>query len=192
MKTNKDITILIDIDDTSNDLCERWCKYLNNKYGTKVKYTDMIEWDVTKVFPTLTKKQVYGPLYLQSFWATVGPRPYARRYIKKLVDEGYNVYFCTATDYRNVKAKYETLIKKYFPFMSWDKVIVTSNKQMLKADFLVDDGVHNLENGDYYKILMSAPHNLSYNAKKNNMYRVDDWKETYELITSLAQKIKAS
>lgn len=53
---------------------------------------------------------------------------------------------------------------------------------MINADVLVDDGVHNLENGNYIKILVSASHNASYDAKVNGMYRVNNWEEIYKLI----------
>lgn len=53
---------------------------------------------------------------------------------------------------------------------------------MIKADYLIDDGVHNLENGNFIKILMSAPHNRTYDAESNGMIRVNNWKEIYEII----------
>lgn len=109
----------------------------------------------------------------------------AVEYVKKLIDEGYDVYLCTTTDYRNVRPKFENVIQKHFPYINWNQVIIASRKQMINADVLVDDGVHNLENGNYIKILVSAPHNASYDAKGNGMYRVDNWEEIYELIHSL-------
>lgn len=114
------------------------------------------------------------------------PKPGAAEYVKKLIDDGFKVYLCTSTDYRNVKPKYEAVIARYFPFIGWKKVIVAHEKQMIKADFMVDDGPHNLEGGDYVKILMSAPHNQKYNAEENGMYRVNNWEDIYKLIKRMA------
>lgn len=175
-------TILIDIDDTIENLCETWVSWLNKQYGTSVKYDEITEWDMSKFFPNLTKEQVFEPLHNPKLWDYVQPKHGAVEYVKKLIDEGYNVYLCTSTDYRNVRPKYEGVIQKYFPYIKWSQVIIASHKQMIKADFLIDDGVHNLENGDYIKILMTAPHNKDYDAEGNGMYRADNWKNVYKII----------
>ena len=49
----KALTVLIDMDDTLEDLCSEWVKYLNNKHGTSVKHSDITDWDMTKAFPSL-------------------------------------------------------------------------------------------------------------------------------------------
>ena len=61
--TFSNITVLIDIDDTIENLCEEWCNYLNRKYGTMVTYKDVTKWDMRKSFPNLTKEQVFEPLH---------------------------------------------------------------------------------------------------------------------------------
>lgn len=175
-------TILIDIDDTIENLCETWVDWLNKQYGTSVKYNEITKWDISKFFSNLTKEQVFEPLYNPKLWDYVQPKPGAVEYVKKLIDEGYNVYLCTSTDYRNVRPKYEGVIQKYFPYIKWSQVIIASHKQMIKADFLIDDGIHNLENGDYIKILMTAPHNKDYDAEGNGMYRADNWENVYKII----------
>ena len=54
---------------------------------------------------------------------------------------------------------------KYCPCLTWHQVIITSKKKLIRADVLIDDGVHNLEGGPYVKTLMTAPHNRNYNAE---------------------------
>ena len=184
-----DITILIDIDDTIECLGEAWISWLNQKYGTSVLWNDITDWNVNKFFPLLTKEQVYEPLNEPDFWKNVKPKQGAVEYVKKLQDDGFKIYLCTSTDYRNIKPKYEEVIQKYFPYIEWKQIIVTSNKQMIEADFLVDDGVHNLKGGKFVKILMDAPHNRNFNAEENDMFRVKDWETTYSLIKTLSYHI---
>lgn len=188
--TFSNITVLIDIDDTIEDLLAAWCKCLNDLYGLNVKPDEITEWDMSKFFPNLTKEQVFEPLHNEEFWDLIKPKDGAVEYLKKLIDDGFKVYLCTSTDYRNVKVKFEKVIQKYFPYISWKQVIVTDKKQLINADFLVDDGVHNLEGGNYEKILMSAPHNQSYDAEANNMFRADTWETVYSLIKTLSGRIK--
>ena len=179
------MVILSDIDDVLQNFVPCWIKVLNEKHHTDVKLEDIVDWDIARFFPSLTREEVFWPIHQDFFLDLLSPNPGAPEYVKRLIDDGHEVYLVTATDYRNIRAKFEHFVQKYFPFISWNQVIVTSNKQMLKGDVLVDDAVHNLENGDYQKILFSAPHNKNYDAEAHGMIRADNWKEVYYIISKL-------
>lgn len=178
----KKYTILIDVDDTIENLVEEWCKYLNEKYGTSVSHNDISDWDIRQFFPDLTPDQVYEPLHTEDIWYRLSPKDEAVEYVKRLIEDGHDIYLCTSTNYRNVKSKYEGVVQRLFPYIDWERVIVTYNKQMLKADFLIDDYINNLVGGDYKKILMDAPHNRSIDLKGTDIFRAKNWKEIYEYI----------
>lgn len=182
MKMNKKLTILIDMDDTIENLLECWVSELNRTYGTNVKYDEVFAWDMTEVFPTLTKTEIYAPLHNSNFWSKIQPLPGSVDYVKRLIDDGHNVYIVTTSHYTDIKNKIENVLTKHFPFISWKNVIIASNKQLINGDILIDDGVHNLEGGEYIKFLMDAPHNRSYDAEKNGMLRVYNWEEIYKII----------
>ena len=179
---NSDITILIDIDDVLNNLCDAWIKWLNNKHKTKIKPEDVTTWDLKSVYPELNAKQIYEPFSSDQFWKTVTPRFDAIKYVNQLYSEGYNIYLCSSTYYKNIVPKFEYIIQKYFPYIDWNHVIIASNKKMIKADILIDDGIHNLEGGSYTKILMTAPHNKNFDTVSHNMYRADTWEQAYDII----------
>lgn len=178
--------ILVDMDDTIEELLPAWCRWLNKYYGTNVSPDNVTDWEVAKFFPELTIEQVFSPLIdNSSFWKTVKPKPGAVKYLKKLATEGNEIYIVTASHYKNIAPKYEYIIEKYFPFIHWNHFIITCNKQLINGDVLIDDGPHNLENGSYNKILFTAPHNKSYDTYKNNMYRADCWKDVYNIVHEL-------
>lgn len=181
------MTILIDIDDVLNNLLECWLKCLNTKYQYNVKPEEVIDWNIRKFFPTLTSEQIFEPLNDIEFWKTVTPKKDAPKYLKQLFDEKNNIYLCTSTYYKNIQSKFEYFIKKYYPFIEWDKVIVAHNKQMINADILIDDGIHNLVGGNYTKILFAAPHNkgLDREIKKYGIIKVESWKEIYDIIKNI-------
>lgn len=181
------MTILVDMDDTIEYLLEAWCNYLNKKHGTKVSQHDITEWNVCAFFPELTKEEVFEPLLDEEFWKTVRPRQDAIEYLKRLEDDGDEVYILTATDYRTIKPKFDYVIRRYFPWISWDNVIIASKKQMVAGDVLVDDGIHNLEGGHYTKILMNAPHNRSLHTNEN-VERAESWKDVYNIIQKIKQE----
>ena len=61
--------------------------------------------------------------------------------------------------------------------------------KLQRGDVLIDDGIHNLEGGDYMKILFSAPHNRNYDAEKNGMIRVRTWDEIVRIIDGMDQPL---
>lgn len=186
---NKKVVVLIDLNDTMTHLVRAWCRYLNKMYGTSVSEDDILGWKISNYFPELTEDQVFEPLYKDSFWWDVEPMVDAPKYIKLLMDEGFDVYVCTASLFATIKSKFECVLGRYFPFISWNQVIVAKNKQLVNGDILIDDGVHNLEGGAYKKILMTAPHNRGYDAESNGMTRVQTWEEAYIAVHNYADKI---
>lgn len=180
----KNLTILVDMDDTIENLSEAWIAFLNNRYGTSVKPKDITEWDMQKAFPTLQGKDIYGALKEKALWEMVKPLPGAVKYLKKLIDDGNQVFIVTASHPDTVSAKMNTVLFKYFPFIPHENVIITSSKQLIMGDFLVDDAPHNM-GGQYKGLLFTANHNRAVSDDELlnvNAVRVDNWKEAYGLI----------
>lgn len=183
----KQLTILVDMDDTIELLMDAWLKWLNSKFHRNVQLADVTNWDVSLAFPGLTHEQVYDILLEDDFWDTVQPMPGAPEALKSFQDQGHTIYIVTVNPYQTVRAKMEKVLFRYFPFLDWQHVIITSNKTMLKADVLIDDGVHNLENGDYAKILVDGPYNHDYNAESAGMKRVYNWGEIVAEVNRIAE-----
>lgn len=185
----KQLTILVDFDQTLNNLNEAWVAYLNERHGTAVKTDDIKCWDITKAFPTLTPYEIFKPLLEEALWERVTPLPKAYDNICKLKNDGHKVYVVTTSNPVTVPIKLQKVLFKYFPFFTYNDVIITSHKQLIIGDVLVDDAPHNLE-GDttYAKILISAPHNRSFDEKTIDATRAEDWDEIYELINNLAKE----
>ena len=176
------MTILVDMDDTIEQLLLAWVKRCNEKYGYNVAYDDITDWNVTKAYPGLTREQVYGITYETGFWGSIEPVPGAAEALHRLMEKGHEIFIVTATEYEHLYEKMHDLLFRYFPFLTWDHVIITSCKQMIRGDVLIDDGPHNLIGGGYKKILFDAPHNRTFDAEKNGMIRVYNWEEIEQVI----------
>lgn len=182
------LTILVDMDDTIEYLLKEWVEWLNARHGLNVSVDDVRCWNIAEAFPELTAEQVYDPLYYHELWMRVKPMPDAQEVLKKLIEDGHEVYITTSSNYSTIATKITWVLFRYFPYICWDHVIVAAKKQMIRGDVMVDDGPHNLEGGDYEKLLMNAPHNRDYDEKSHGMTRVFNWSEIYDEICAIADR----
>lgn len=177
--------ILVDMDDTIERLLEELVRRTNRKYHQQVAVDDVTDWDMAPAFEGVTKRQILDRMHEPGFWKSVEPVPGAAEALKHFMDEGHEVYIVTATEMEHVTDKMRDLLFRCFPFLSWDQVIITSHKQMVRGDVLIDDGIHNLEGGAYRKILFTAPYNRHYDAEANHMIRVSGWDEIIRIIDGM-------
>lgn len=187
------LTILVDMDNCIENLSVAWVGYLNDRYGTDVPLSNVTSWDISKAFPSLSKEQVYGVLQEKALWERVKPLPGAAKYLKRIMDDGNDVFIVTASHPDTVGVKMNTVLFKYFPFIPYENIIVSRKKQMISGDILIDDGIHNL-GGNYMGMLFTANHNKSVTDEelmKLNAVRVDNWKEVYELVHGYQRNHKA-
>ena len=182
------MTILVDMDDVLEMLVAGWCAYLHDRYGTDTVASDVKEWNMAKAFPSLTHEQVYGAPEDDALWDYVKPMPGAAEGLKELMADGHEIFVVTATGYETLRAKMEKVLFRYFPYLSWKQVIITENKQMIKGDILIDDGPHNMQGGEYRKILYTANHNLNFDETTVNAIRVNNWDEVYAAVNRIAKE----
>ena len=107
------LTILVDMDDTVENLAEAWVAYLNARHQTSTNLSDITDWDISKAFPTLTKEQVYAPLFEDAFWSWVKPMKGASEALQKLIADGHTVLIVTTSNYQTLAAKMEQVLFRY-------------------------------------------------------------------------------
>lgn len=175
--------ILCDMDDVLEQLVKRWTYVLNKQYGTNVSESEIVDWEIAKFFPSLTKEQVFAPLSEPEFWLGIEPMPHAQRVVKRLLDEGHTFRVVTSSRYDTVAPKMKLLLTLY-PYLSWKDVIIAHDKKLISGDVLIDDGTHNLIDFPAQRILFDRPHNHNFNEKNYDMIRAHDWYDVYNIINS--------
>ena len=176
----KKLTILVDMDDTIENLCEAWVAELNRRHGTHVVAANIREWEMARSFPELTVEQIYAPLTSEAFWHTVKPIDGAVSALSKLRDDGHRVVIVTASHHDTVSYKLNLVLFKYFPFLSYFDVIIASQKDLITGDVMIDDNPFNFDHtkaSERLNILFTAPHNMNFDAEKAGFYRADTWKD---------------
>lgn len=181
--------ILIDMDDVMIDFLQHWIDVLNGKFNKNVKYNDIYCWSMQVAYPDLTREQIFDVLYNEEFWADISPKQGAITYIRRLIQDGHEIYVVTASDPLIMKFRQVYILNQFFPWIPQENVIMAHNKQMILGDVLVDDNPKNLVNGNYRGLLMTAPHNQGYPERLSNLIRVNSWEEVYDLIDKIEKGI---
>lgn len=179
------LTVLVDLDDTMTYLVRAWVPAINKKFGTNVSPEDITGWRVERFFPDLSRNKVYSVMKDPGFWDTVQPREGAQEYLRRLIDDGHNVYVVTASYYVGLEEKMKAVLFRHFPFLTWKNVIITSDKQLVMGDVLIDDAPHNHVGGTYKSIVMDAPHNRG--ASVDGAIFVKNWEEAYAAVRRIAE-----
>ena len=69
------MTILVDMDDTIEQLLKAWVSRANAKFGRQVTLDEITEWNVAAPYEGLTRKQIYDVTYEPGFWSSVSRCP---------------------------------------------------------------------------------------------------------------------
>lgn len=183
MADNK-ITLLIDQDDVlANYMGEVVAEY-NKKYQTNIKQEDCTSWDLYAVFG----KEIETVMHEPEIFRNLKPMPHAMEVFERLYKSDlFDIYIVTAAHPRSVEAKYEW-IEKYLPFFPKNHIIVCSNKFMIKGDYLLDDGMHNIE---AFAEVGGTPvvFERSHNAHREHGFKVvTNWLEFEAYIMDEAKK----
>jgi len=171
----------IDLDDVLWDTLTAWLDRYNEVTDDDVSTFDVKSWDIAQYIKKGNRDILFYVLEQDDFWETVKPKPKSQEYLKQLIDDGYDIYIVTASYYKNLRKKMERFFELY-PFLNFSNVIITSTKQMIDLDLLIDDNPENLCDGSYRKILFDAPHNQWCNEKNIGAVRFNSWEDIYKFI----------
>ncbi len=158
-----------------------WISVYNYRYNDNIIYDDIIKYDFFNITSKATKEDMFNILNKDSFWDSVRPYKYSYEYLEKLNKE-FDVYIVTSTSYKTTHRKFEMFFK-HFDFIEEHQLIITSRKQLMNVDVMIDDCIDCLRYGDYHKILIDAPYNRDIND--NKIIRVKDMREAYDVIHTL-------
>lgn len=184
-------SILVDMDET----------IVNNRFPTfleeflkKVDYTKLKSFNRQDLIKgrenEFKKKYKFNNLYKNEEGSFIEPLNDCIKVLKRL-NEKYEVFIVTSYKWKedifdpanNLKNKYEYL-ENYFPFLNSNNFIFIDDKTLIHFDIGIDDNPRNLVNCDL-KLLMTERRNKNISdeeLKKQNIVRVNDWNEIYNLL----------
>ena len=173
------MTILIDLDSTITNFGEVLLRTLNRQYKTNHSYDEITSWNwFDETFENPWECTRYA-----KFWDEVEPNVGAVTCISKLVTYKRIVYIVTASHFTpSLGYKIKRTLSWFNPIIiNEDNIIVTSQKNQIKGDVLIDDGLHNLYKFDGIGIVYNQP----WNRDNNQFIRIHDWGEAIKTLDDL-------
>jgi 5'-nucleotidase len=167
----------IDCDDVLNCLVEKWLQDYNIEYNDNLQKEDIKSWDIVSYTKPECGDKIYKFLGQPNFFRNLDIKPNAQE-VTKWLSEFYDLYIVTAYDRRACKDKAEWIME-HFPHIPEKNIIFCNHKGLLKLDYLIDDGFHNIV--DFYKtnpygtgIIFDEPWNRDI-ENKEAYHRAEDW-----------------
>lgn len=177
---NKKPVLLIDQDDVLVEYIKAVTERFNSKYHTSFSTEDCVSWDLISIFG----ENIVNVMHEPQLFRELEPVTDAIETFKRLYDSNlFEMYIVTAAKPCAVEPKFEWF-KEYMPFLPERNIIISSAKDMIKGDYLFDDGMHNIEafaNAGGVPIIFNRPHNYGTDSKYK---RVDGWLAFEEYIMS--------
>ncbi len=170
--------ILIDIDDVIADF--------EKAIVEKVKENN---WEFEKNIGMYTQikddndyKKKFSIIQEKNFFLDFEPIKNSVKYVKEIIaDKNFEVFFCSAPTsfYKNFVLEKYLWIEKYFGFEMTKKIILTRDKTLIKADYLIDDNpeIEGLKKPEWEQIFFTQSYNKNYAGK-----RIDKWEDLKKVL----------
>lgn len=178
--------LLLDLDSVLNDFVQSLCCSYNQNLEdceSTVNLSDITDWDLNNSFKKPSwelrgeKYDILKEIALKNnFFKTVPVKEgavWATKELSRYVD----LYVVSASHFSTVADKAEWLLSN-FPHIPIKNFIPCYDKSLIKADGLVDDGLHNLYNFEGKKFLFDRPWNHERTALGYDYIKIYEWNKT--------------
>lgn len=176
-------TVAVDIDGVCWDLLTPWINTYNKISGDNIDPSNIEEYiiDVPGIHIELLKYI----LTTACFWDELKLYDGVYDSLRELNDdEDVDLIIVTATDYSVAPVKFNVFLN-LLPFIKKDQIIITNRKELIRADYVVDDYENNLRGAiqwDNQAILINQNYNKSFPNITYGIKRCDSLKEAVSLI----------
>lgn len=177
--------IAFDLDGTIADTHTSWLEWYNEAYDDDLKLGDIVTWGIHKY--AKHGNAIYEFFDVPGSYLRPKPFPDAAEYLKSLCDQPdkYRVIIATAiSGHTKMATEKWRWVAQNLPWFDKDFLVLCEDKSVIRADMLVDDGVHNLDVFCGEKIIFDRPWNRD---PKRSYFRAHSWSGLAYLIGLLAE-----
>lgn len=165
--------IAIDMDEVVADALWKFEQLIERDYGKIFDRKAFSGGKIYDMFPDGQRDKVRGYLFDKGFFIDLPVMENSQEVIREL-SENFEIFFTTAAmEFRHsLEDKYDWLLQN-FPFVPWKNFVFCGDKSIIRADYMIDDHVHNLETFQGKGLLYTASHNIN----ERRFTRVNNWLE---------------
>lgn len=140
---------------------------------------DIKSWNISKYVVPEFKDKISEYFTRTGWFRYIKPRKDAQEVLERLcVDNEVHIVTAFVSEACIDKTGY---IKEHFPFINAKNLIFCNNKHLIRADVLIDDGLHNIENFKGRPIVFDKPWNRCCDGR---IARCHDWYEVEDYINN--------
>ena len=167
--------ILVDMDGVLADVYTRFFELHEQETGQRLSAKDVVGRLEAEAFPNQLK-WVATP----GFFRSVPVMPGSREGLKLLNDKYNIIVISLATEFPQSLTDKQLWLHDFFPFINWQQMVFCGDKNIIKADIMIDDHLKNLDNFNGETFIFSQPHNMLLNNSRH--IRVNSWAEIEKLL----------
>jgi len=179
--------IFCDMDGVVANIIDNWLTQYNKEWNDNLTSSCITGWDLKNFVKPECGSKIEDIIHKENFFLDATVYPGSQEYLKKIVDDGHDVFFATSSPiYMYPLIEKHLWIDKYFSFIGSRKVVCLKNKWLLRGNVLIDDYEFNLENFNGHKILLRQPWNENINDIK---YKIaNGWENVYNIIKRIERE----
>ena len=180
-------SIAIDMDEVLADTFKKVIQTVNELFDlslTEASVKGRKLWDLLNEEQRIELKEaIHAPGFFRDLEVIDSAVP-----VVKELSERYDIYIATAAMEvpHSFRDKFEWL-EEHFPFLDHHFFIFCGNKKVVKADYLIDDTIRQLDNFTGKGILFKSAHNEHMETEH---MRVENWHEVLELFNSIDLSVR--
>lgn len=180
--TFRRFAISVDMDEVLVNLFDSWLDDYNTDYHDDLTRDRIKGWAVHEYVKPECGEKIYDYLGWPGFFYNLEPMPGAIESLLDLRSRGHDIILCTATPSSAPTGFHEKRewIKKHIPDFDTHSFVSTHRKDLIIADILIDDGIHNLRSFPNIAVAVEKPWNKL--EKQHADAWATDWSEVMEII----------
>jgi 5'(3')-deoxyribonucleotidase len=172
------------MDDVMARTLDEFLRRYNEHYHEDVVLADLVGKGLWEVAPLDRQQQLRAFIDAEDFFEDLDLMPGAQEVLRALAPR-FEIFIATQAMVvpNSLGPKYRWL-QRHFPFIPPTNYIFCGDKKILRADYLIDDQVYNLQSFEGQGLLFTAPHNLT----ATGFVRVNNWQDVADYFAAVDAK----
>lgn len=174
--------IAVDVDGVIIDTISEILRRYNHDYNDHLTCVEILEWDVSKFVKPVCGKEIFSYFEVPDVYRSALPIENAHIGICALRAMNHRVIFVTTAAPGTYGVKQGILTERGY-LQDGKDYIECADKSLIRADVLVDDGIHNLRAFRGEHIIFDQPWNT--NDSISGAWRAHSWLQVVRIIEAI-------